>query len=63
MRQIKLGLALWLCLLAYALPAQAAPHDTLFVADYGVHPDTREDQTARLQQVIADAKRISIGSL
>ena len=57
MKQIKLGLGLWLCLLAYALPTQAAPHDTLFVADYGVHPDTREDQTARLQQVIADAKR------
>ena len=57
MKQIKLSLALWLCLLAYVLPTQAAPHDTLFVADYGVHPDTREDQTARLQQVIADAKR------
>ena len=41
------------------LSAQAALHDTLFVADYGVTPDTYENQTERLEAAIADCKRFN----
>ena len=57
MKENKLRLLLNVCLFFVALSAQAALHDTLFVADYGVHPNTYEDQTARLQTLIADCKR------
>lgn len=49
MKENRLRLLLHLCLFFVTISAQAAPHDTLFVADYGVHPNTYEDQTARLQ--------------
>ena len=57
MKEVRLHLLLNVCLLFVMMSAQAALHDTLFVADYGVHPNTYEDQTARLQTLIADCKR------
>ena len=57
MKENKLRLLLNVCLFFVTLSAQAALHDTLSVADYGVHPNTYEDQTARLQTLIADCKR------
>ena len=57
MKENKLRLLLNVCLFFVTLSAQAALHDTLFVAAYGVHPNTYEDQTARLQTLIADCKR------
>ena len=57
MKENRLRLLLNVCLFFITISAQAALHDTLFVADYGVHPNTYEDQTARLQTLIADCKR------
>lgn len=45
-----------LCLYCTCL-MQAQQKDTLFVADYGIHPYSYENQTQKMQAVIADCKK------
>lgn len=49
-----LPLFFFLCL---ACGVQAQQKDTLFVADYGIHPYSYENQTVRMQSVIDDCKK------
>lgn len=49
-----LPLLFFLCL---ACGMQAQQKDTLFVADYGIHPYSYENQTVRMQSVIDDCKK------
>ncbi|MDE5678499.1 MAG: right-handed parallel beta-helix repeat-containing protein [Phocaeicola sp.] len=51
-----LPLFLFLCL---ACGVQAQQKDTLFVADYGIHPYSYENQTVRMQSVIDDCKKFN----
>lgn len=37
----------------------AEQKDTIFVRDYGIRPDSHENQTVRLQQAIADCRRLN----
>ena len=57
MKRYYLSLFL-LCFLS-ASPLFATQKDTIFVADYGVTPDTYENQTERLEAAIADCKRFN----
>ena len=47
-----------MCFLS-ASPLFATQKDTIFVADYGVTPDTYENQTERLEAAIADCKQFN----
>ena len=47
-----------MCFLS-ASPLFASQKDTIFVADYGIKPDTYENQTERLEAAIADCKRFN----
>lgn len=51
-----LPLFLFLCL---ACGVQAQQKDTLFVADYGIHPYSYENQTVKMQSVIDDCKKFN----
>ncbi len=52
-------LSLFLMCFLSASPLFATQKDTIFVADYGVTPDTYENQTERLEAAIADCKRFN----
>ena len=55
----KYYLSLFLMCFLSASPLFATQKDTIFVADYGVTPDTYENQTERLEAAIADCKRFN----
>lgn len=46
-------------LLLVSASMQARQQDTVFVADYGIHPYTYENQTGRLRAAIDDCKRLN----
>lgn len=52
---MKKNLLLVLCL-CLSLTAFAGQSDTLFVADYGIHPYSYENQTERMRKLIEDCK-------